>query len=74
MIKEYSNKLTSDIGKGYTYTSLSRMRQFYLLSNVATMSQQLTWSHYIEILKLENINEINYYLSMSSFIHRQNMT
>ena len=41
------------------------MRQFYLLSNIATVSQQLTWSHYLEILKLNNINEINYYIEIS---------
>ena len=49
LIKEYSEKLTKELGKGYTYTNLSRMRQFYLLSQkVATMSQQfynLTWSY-----------------------------
>ena len=31
LIKEYSEKLTKELGKGYTYTNLSRMRQFYLL-------------------------------------------
>ena len=32
LIKEYSERLTKELGKGYTYTNLSRMRQFYLLS------------------------------------------
>ncbi len=30
IIKEYSNKLTNDLGRGYNETSLKRMRQFYL--------------------------------------------
>ena len=63
LIKEYSMKLTKEIGKGYTFTSLSRMRQFYLMfKNIATMSQQLTWSHYLELLKFDNLNNINYYI------------
>ena len=31
IIKEYSIKLTKELGKGYNTTSLKRMRQFYLL-------------------------------------------
>ena len=46
IIKEYAQKLTKELGKGYTYSALSRMRQFYLISIIATVSQQLSWSHY----------------------------
>src|SRR5574344_847931 len=61
IIKKYSNKLTQELGKGYTYTSLSRMRQFYnIFENISTVSQQLTWSHYIELLSLTDKNQINY--------------
>ena len=31
LIKEYSEKLTNELGKGYNATNLKRMRQFYLL-------------------------------------------
>lgn len=66
LIKEYSKRLTSELGKGYTFTALSRMRQFYVLSEkVATLSQQLSWSHYSELLSLNDINEINYYISIT---------
>jgi len=66
LIKEYSLKLTKEVGKGYTFTSLSRMRQFYLMfKNIATMSQHLTWSHYVELLKFNDINKINYYIDIS---------
>ena len=69
LIKEYSEKLTKELGKGYTYSALSRMRQFYLLVlKVATLSQQLyrvSWSHYTELLKLKNINEIKYYIKIT---------
>ena len=70
LIKEYSEKLTKELGKGYTYTNLSRMRQFYLLSKkVATVWQQfniLTWSHYKLLLALTNIDEIKYYIYITS--------
>ena len=66
LIKEYSDKLTKELGKGYTYTNLSRMRQFYLLmKKVATLSQQfykVSWSHYTELLKIKNIKEVKYYI------------
>ena len=63
LIKKYSEKLTKDLGKGYTYTNLSRMRQFYLLSKkIATLSQQLTWSHYVEILKINELDKLQYYI------------
>ncbi len=66
IIKKYSKKLTYELGKGYTFTALSRMRQFYkLYKNIATVSQILTWSHYVELLPIEDINEINYYIKIA---------
>ena len=63
LIKEYSIKLTNEMGKKYDITILKRIRQFYLLIlKGATMSHQLNWSHYVEILKFNDINEINYYI------------
>ena len=66
LIKEYSERLTKELGKGYTFTALSRMRKFYLLcEKVAPVTQQLSWSHYCELLPLKNINKINYYIDIS---------
>ena len=40
------------------------MRQFYILiEKGATVSHQLTWSHYIELLPIKNIDEVNYYIN-----------
>lgn len=65
LIKEYSIKLTKELGKGYTFTSLSRMRQFYILGkNIATLSQQLSWSHYVELLSIKNEDKIIYYVNL----------
>ncbi len=66
LIKEYSEKLTKELGKGYTVSALKRMRQFYIIiQKGATMSHQLTISHYIELLKLKSIEEIKYYVNIS---------
>ena len=66
LIKEYSLKLTEELGKGFNNSALKRMRQFYLtIQKGATLSHQLTWSHYVEILKINDSNKINYYIAIT---------
>ena len=66
LIKEYSERLTKELGKGYSARSLKNMRKFYyLFQKGPTLSAQLTWSHYKEILKFDDNNEINYYISIT---------
>ena len=66
IIKEYSKKLTKDIGKGYGISNLKRMRQFYfLIEKGVAMPHQLSWSHILTILPLNNIHEIDYYINVS---------
>ena len=66
IIKEYSKKLTSELGKGCNTTSLKRMRQFYLtIQKGAPVEHFLTWSHYIQLLPLKDINKINYYIKIT---------
>ena len=66
IIREYSKRLTKELGRGYTFTSLTRMRKFYLMmKKLATMSQQLTYGHYVELLPYDNINKIIYYIKIS---------
>ena len=66
IIKKYSDMLTKELGKGYTFSALSRMKQFFNISNkLATVSQLLSWSHYVELLSLNDINKINYYIKIT---------
>ena len=65
IINEYSKKLTLELGKGYNVTNLKRYRQFYILiQKGATLSHQLSWSYYSELMPLKNINVINYYIKL----------
>lgn len=59
ILKEYSKKLTSELGKNYSITSLKYMRQFYEFSKSHSLSDQLTWSHYTILLALKDIDKIN---------------
>ena len=59
-------KYAKEFGKGYTFTELTRMKQFYDLSQkVAPVEQLLTWSHYKLLLPLKNVEEIKYYISIT---------
>ena len=66
IIKEYSRRLTIEIGHGYSKRNLWLMlKLFELIEKVQTVSAQLTWSHYCELLAIEDINKINYYIKIS---------
>ena len=55
IIKEYSRKLTNELGKGYTITRLKYFRRFYnVLSKGPTLSDELTFSHYCEVILRTN--------------------
>ena len=67
IIKEYSEKLENDINLKYTERTLRRIRQFYLfcvVSKWSTLSTKLTWSHFCELLKINNTNEIKYFITI----------
>ena len=67
IIKAYSQKLSSDVGKGYGVSNLKRMRQFYLLiEKGVAMPHQLTWSHILTILPVKDVDAIKYYIAKAS--------
>ena len=68
IIKEYSRRLISEINKNYNERTLRRMRQFYLIFSKikwSTLSTVLSWSHYSELLSMNNIDEIKYYIMIT---------
>ena len=65
IIKEYSKKLTSDLGKGFTQSRLRYFRRFYeVFSKCPTLSDELSYSHYCELIWFD-YNKINYYIKIS---------
>ena len=66
IIKEYSIKLTNDLSVKYDVSSLNKMKKFYfLIQKVATVSPNLSYSHYVELLPFDNIDKIKYYVRIS---------
>ena len=64
LIKNLSLRLTKEFGKGFSKRNLWQMKQFYLVySKVQTLSAQfkLSWSHYLILMRMENLDERNFY-------------
>ncbi len=68
IIKNYSLKLIVDVEKKYNERILRKMRQFYNLmlnQKWSPLVTKLSWSHYCELLPLNDINKITYYINIS---------
>ena len=63
-----SRQLTEEFGRGWTKAALTRMMQFAERfpdpKIVATLSQQLTWSHVVELLPLKDSLQRDFYAEM----------
>ena len=67
IIGSYADKLVNEVGKKYNCRTLRRIRQFYnIFSNTkwSPLVTKLTWSHYIILLPLKNVEEIKYYIDV----------
>jgi len=64
LIQNLSKELIKDFGKGFSEQNLKNMRQFYLVyekRQTASSEFKLSWSHYIFLTRIENIDERNFY-------------
>ncbi|MDR2840889.1 MAG: PDDEXK nuclease domain-containing protein, partial [Paludibacter sp.] len=62
-----SQELTSKFGKGYTYSALNRMikvAEAYDEEIFATLSRKLSWSHFIELIYIEDATKRLFYQQM----------
>lgn len=65
LLKEWSEKLSKEYGKGYDYTNLSRFRQLYLyFPIIGPVGQQLNWTIIRTILPIKDENKRNYYINL----------
>lgn len=59
---ELSKELTKEFGKGFSRSNLFNMRNFYIkYPNVQTVSGQLSWSHYCELLSISDESKRSFY-------------
>ena len=74
ILKELSNRLNSEFGKGFSVTNLQQMKNFYNVygkqqtlsakSEIVTgqnINLQLSWSHYLFLMRIDNLEERKFY-------------
>ncbi len=64
LIRELSQKLTTEFGKGFSTTNLKQMRTFYLTyskGQTASDEFRLSWSHYLMLMRIDNVEERRFY-------------
>jgi len=70
VVQKISEKLTLEYGRGYSRSNLERMMKLYRLFDkeiCATLSHILSWSHFIEFIKIKD-DEVKreFYITMSA--------
>jgi len=61
-LKLLARELTKELGKGFSRANLYNMRQFYLCyPKIQTVSGQLSWSHYCELLSISDADKRGFY-------------
>ncbi len=66
LLEMLSKDLSILHGKGFSLSNVKRMRQFYKeYPKSATVSHQLSWSHYVELLKIDDKLERSFYEKQS---------
>ena len=64
VLDKLSEKLTAEFGKGFSSRNLRTMRKFYLTYPIwKTVSSKLSWSHYLELIKIEENTKRDFYLN-----------
>lgn len=64
VLEKLSQKLMHEFGKGFSSRNLRTMRKFYLMYPIwKTVSSKLSWSHYLELIKIEEETKRKFYLN-----------
>lgn len=64
VLEKLSQKLTKEFGRGFSSRNLRTMRKFYLTYPIwKTVSSKLSWSHYLELIKIGEDKKRNFYLN-----------
>ena len=66
VLEKLSVRLTKEFGTGFSSRNLRTMRKFYLVYPIwKTVSAKLSWSHYLELIKVEEDFKRNFYMQES---------
>jgi predicted nuclease of restriction endonuclease-like (RecB) superfamily len=63
IVDRLSTDLTKEFGKGYSKRNLELIRKFYLTYKIAKspISQSISWTHYLHLMRISNENERKFY-------------
>ncbi|MGH1519924.1 PDDEXK nuclease domain-containing protein [Chryseobacterium sp. JK1] len=65
-LRNLSQKLTLEFGKGFDESNLRNMRSFYHVFPICdALRHELSWTHYRILIRLDNSEKINYYINES---------
>ncbi len=63
LIQELSARLTSEFGKGFDYSNVKNMRQFYMAFPIGdALRSQLSWTHYRLLMRVEKQTTREFYV------------
>jgi predicted nuclease of restriction endonuclease-like (RecB) superfamily len=66
LLPTLSKDLSLSLGKGFSLSNLIRMRQFYITFPIyAELPHKLSWSHWVELLKIDDPLERSFYLQQT---------
>lgn len=65
LLQKLSHDLTKQFGEGFSYRNIRLIRQFYIAfpiwHTVSAKSKKLSWSHYVRLMSIENLDERSFY-------------
>ena len=62
LLEFLSAQLTAEFGKGFDVSNLRNMRRFYMTFPIReTLSPELSWSHYVKLMKIPDETARNFY-------------
>lgn len=63
LLKDLSRRLTDDFGKGFDYSNIKNMRQFFLIFPMGdALRSPLSWTHYRTLMRIEKESARNFYI------------
>jgi len=68
LLENLSKDLSLRHGKGFSLSNVKRMRQFYVVYPIsAELPHQLSWTHWVELLKIDDPLERSFYLNQATY-------